>query len=181
MVQSLSHVQLLTSPWTAARQAPLSYTISLSLNKVMSIVLAMLSNHLTLCLLLSPAFDLLSIRVFSSESAICIRWPKFCSFSIIPSSEYSEFISFRIGRVVLLTVRGILKCHLSSTTIRKHHSAFLMIQLTHFYTITGKTIVLTLQTCVTKVMSLLFNMLSRFVMGFPGGSVVDNLSAMQGN
>jgi len=85
-----------------------------------------------------------------------------------------------IGRG-LLTVRGILKGHLSSTTIRKHHSAFLMIQLTHLYTITGKTIVLTLQTCVTKVMSLLFNMLSRFVMGFPRGSVVDNLSAMQGN
>ena len=120
-------------------------------------------------LLLPSIFS--SIRVFSNESAICIRWPKYCSFSISPSSQYSEYsvsISFRIGRVVLLSVRGILKGHLSSTTIRKHHSTFLMIQLTHLYTTTGKTIVLTLQTFVSKVMSLLFNMLSRFVMGFPG-------------
>ena len=101
------------------------------------------------------------------------------SASVLPVSI--QFISFRIGWVVLLTVRGILKGHLCSTTIRKHHSVFLMMQLTHLYTTIGKTIVLTLQTCVTKVMSLLFNMLSRFVMGFPGGSVVDNLSAMQGN
>ena len=122
-----------------------------------------------------------SIRVFSNESAIRIRWPKYCSFSISPSSEYSKFISFRIGRVVLLTFREILKGHLSSTTIRKHHSAFLMIQLTHLYTTTGKTIVSTLQSFVTNVMSLLFNMLSRFVMGFPGGSAVENLSAVQGN
>ena len=122
-----------------------------------------------------------SIRVFSNESAIRIRSPKYCSFSISPSSEYSKFISFRIGRVVLLTFREILKGHLSSTTIRKHHSAFLMIQLTHLYTTTGKTIVSTLQSFVTNVMSLLFNMLSRFVMGFPGGSAVENLSAVQGN
>ena len=77
--------------------------------------------------------------------------------------------------------RGIRKGHLSSTTIRKHHSAFLMIQLVHLYTTTGKTMVLTLQTFVSNVTSLLLNMRSRFVMGFPGGSAVDNLSAMQGN
>ena len=128
VVQSLSRVRLLTSPWTATRQVPLSYTISLSLIKLMSIVLVMLFNHLTLCLpllLLPSIFS--SIRVFSNESAICIRWPKYCSFSISSSSQYSEysvFISFRIGRVVLLSVQGILKGHLSSTTIRKHHSTF---------------------------------------------------------
>ena len=91
------------------------------------------------------------------------------SASVLPVSiQSSVFISFRIGRVVLLTAQGILKGHLSSTTIGKHYSAFLMIQLTHLNSTTGKTIVLTLQTFVSKVMSQLFNMLSRFVMGFPG-------------
>ena len=122
VVQSFSRVRLLTSPWPAACQAPLSYTISLSLIKLMSVVLVMLSNHLTLCLpllLLPSIFS--STRVFSNESAILIRWPKNCSFSITASSVYSEysvFISPRIGCVVLLTVWGILKGHLSSTTIQ---------------------------------------------------------------
>ena len=99
-------------PWPASRQAPLSYTISLSLIKLMSIELVMLSNHLTLCcpLLLLPS--IFCIWVLCNESAIRIRWPKYCSFSIRPSSEYSEFISFRIGGFVLLAVQGILKAHL---------------------------------------------------------------------
>ena len=169
LVQSLSHVWLFVIPCTAARQAPLSITNSRSLPKLMSIGGAIQPSH-PLSSPSPPAFNFSQNQVFSNESVLCIRWPKYCSFSISPSSQYSEysvFISFRIGRVVLM-VRGILKGHLSSTTIRKHHSAFLMIQLTHLYTTTGKTIVLTLQTFVSKVMSQLFNMLSRFVMGFPG-------------
>ena len=113
VVQSLSRVRLLRSPWPAACQAPLSYTISLSLIKLTSIVLVMLSNDLTFfqpLLLLTSVFS--SIRIFSNEWDICIRWPKYCSFSISPSSEYSEFISFRIGGFVLLAVQGILKGHL---------------------------------------------------------------------
>ena len=106
------------------------------------------------------------------------------AISISPSNEYSWLISFRIHWFDLLAVQGTLKSLLQHHILKAlilWHSAFFMLQLSHPHMITGKTIVLTLQTCVTKVMSLLFNMLSRFVMGFPGGSVVDNLSAMQGN
>ena len=111
-VQSLSSVRLLRSPWPAACQAPLSYTIFLSLIKLTSIVLVILSKDLTFqpLLLLPSIFS--SIRIFSNEWGICIRWPKYCSFSISPSSEYSEFISFRIGGFVLLAVQGILEGHL---------------------------------------------------------------------
>ena len=109
VVQSLNHVRLFTTPWTAACQAPLSSTISQSLLKFMSIELVVLSNHLILChcLLLPSIFP--SIRVFPSEWALHIRWPKYWSFSISPSNEYSGLISFRIGWFDLLAVEGTLK------------------------------------------------------------------------
>ena len=144
-VQSLSHVQLFAAPWTAACQASLSITNSQSLPKLMSIESLMLSNHLILChplLLLPKIFP--SIRVFSNESTLCMRWPKYWSFSfnISPSNEHSVLLS-------------ILRC-----------SAFFMVQLSHPYMMTGKTIALTIWTLVHKVMSLLFNMLSRLVIAF---------------
>ena len=110
IVQSLSHVQLFATSWTAAHQVSLSFTISLRLLKLMSIELVMSSNHLTFChpLLLLPSI-LPSIRVFSSESALCIRWPQYWSFSISPSNEYSGLISFRIHWFYLLAVQGTLK------------------------------------------------------------------------
>ena len=115
VVQSLSYVQLFATPRTAARQAPLSSTISQGLLKFLSIESVMLSNHLILCcpLLLLPSI-FLSIRVFSSESALHIRWPKYWSFSfrISPSNEYSELISFRIDWLDLLAVQGTLKSFL---------------------------------------------------------------------
>ena len=115
----LSHVRLFDTPWTAARQASLSFTVSQSLLKLMSIELVMPSNHLVLChslLLLLPIFP--SIRVFSNESAICIRWPKnwSFSFSISPSNEYSGLISFRIDWFDLLGLQGSLLQHHSSKT-----------------------------------------------------------------
>ena len=123
------------------------------------------SNHLILCrtlLLLPSIFP--SIRVFSSESALPIRWPKYClSFNVSPSNEYSGMISFRIDRLDLLAVQGILKNllkhHISKASIL-WHSAFFIVQLSHPYMTTGKTIALTRRTFVGKVMSLLFNMLS---------------------
>ena len=162
------------TPLTAACQASLSCTISQSLLKLMSIESVMPSNHLILCcplLLLPSIFP--SITVFSSESALHIRWPKYQSFSISPPNEHSVLISFRIVWFGLLAVQGTLKSllqHHSSKASLHWHSAFFMIQLSHPYMITGKTIALTIQTFVGKVMSLLFNTLSRFVMGFPGGS-----------
>ena len=130
------------------------------------------SNHLTLChslLLLPSIFP--SIRVFSSESALRIRWPKFWSFSfsISPSNEYSELISFRIDWFDLLAVQGTLKSllqHQSSKASILQHSAFFMLQILHPYMTTGKIIALTIWTFVRKVMSLLFNTLSRFVIIF---------------
>ena len=130
------------------------------------------SNQLILCrplLLLSSIFP--SIRVFSNESALCIRWPNYWgfSFNISPSSEYSGLISFRIGWLHLLAVQGTLKSliqhHISKASIL-WPSAFFMVQLSHPYMITGKTIALSIQTFVDKVMSLFFNMLSRFVIAF---------------
>ena len=119
VVQSLSHIQLSVTPRTAARQASLSFTISLSLLKFMSVESEMPSNHLILCrpLLLPSVFS--SIRVFSNELALCIRWPKYWSFSysISPSNEYSELISFRMDWFDLLAVQGTLKSFFSSTTI----------------------------------------------------------------
>ena len=162
VVQSLSCVQLFATPWTAACQAfPSSFTISLSLLKLLFIELMRLSNHLILChpLLLPSIFP--SIRVFSNESVLCIRWPKYWSFSfnISPSNEYSGLIFFRIDWFDL-AVQGTLKSlfqHHSSKASVLHCSGFFVVQLSHLYMTTGKTITLTVQTFVNKVMSLLFN------------------------
>ena len=155
---------------TAAHQAPLSFTISQSLLKFMSIELAMLSNHLILChhLLLWPSI-LPNIMVFSSELALCIRWPKCWSFSISFSNEYSGLISFRIDWFGLLVVQGTLKSllqHHNSKVSIIWFSVFLMVQLSHQYMTTEKNIALTIQIFVGKVMSLLLNMLSRLVITF---------------
>ena len=161
------------TPWTAAHQASLSITNSRSLLKLMSIKSVMASNHLVLCcpLLLPSIFP--SIRLFSSESVLPIRWPKYWSFSfsISLSNEYSGLISFRIIWFDLLAVQGTLKSllqHHSSKASIVQCSAFFMVQLSHPYMTTSKTktIALTRWTFVTKVMSLLFNMLSRFVTAF---------------
>jgi len=121
-VQSLSHVRLFATPWTEACQASLSITNSWSLPKLMSITLVMPSNHLILChplLLLPSIFP--SIRVFSSESVLCIRWPKYWSFSfsMSPSNDYSGLLSFRVDWLDLLAVQGTLKSlhHLASTDL----------------------------------------------------------------
>ena len=178
VVQSLSRVQLFVAPWTATRQASLSFSISWSLLRLMSIESVMPSNHLILCcplLLLPSIFP--SIRVFFSESALHIRWPKYWSFSfsISPSSDYSGFISFRMDWVDLLAVQGTLK------SLLQHHSvkasilqclAFFMVQLSHPYMTTGKIIALTIWTFISKMMSLLFNMLSRLVIAFFQGESV---------
>ena len=158
--------------WTATRQASLSITNSWSLLKLMSIELVMPSNHRILCcplLFLPSIFS--SIRVFSNESVLHIRWPKSWSFSfnISPSSEYSGLISFRIDWLDLLEVQGTLRSllqHPSSKASILQRSAFFIIQLSHPHTTSGKTIALTRWTFVGKVMSLLFNMLSRFVITF---------------
>ena len=159
------------TPWTAAGQASLSFTISQSLLKLMSIESVMPSNHLILChfLLLPSIFP--SIRVFSNDSVLHIRWPKYWSFSfsISPSNEYSGLISFRMDWLDLLAVQGTLKCllqHHSSKASTLWYSAFSIVQLSHPYMTTGKTIALTRRTFVGKVMSLFFNMLSRFVIAF---------------
>ena len=172
LVQSLSPVQLFVTPWTAACQASLSITSSWSLPKLMSIESVMPSNHLILChpLLLSPSI-FPSIRVFSNESALRIRWPKYWSFSfnISPFNEYSGLISFRMDWLDRLAVQGILKSllqHHSSKASVLRCSAFFIVQLSHPYMTTGKTIALTRRTFVDKVMSLLFNMLSRLAITF---------------
>ena len=153
----LSRVRLFVTPWTAQCQASLSITNSWSLLKLMSIESVMPSNHLILChpfLLLPSIFP--SIRVFSNKSVLCIRWPKYWSFSftISPSNEYSEVISFRIDWLDLLAVQGTLKSllqHHSSKASVLGHSSFFMIQLSHPYMTTGKTIPLTRRTFVGKV------------------------------
>ena len=171
-VQLLSHVWLFAIPWTTACQASLSITNSRSLLKLMSIKSVMPSNHLILCcpLLLSPSISA-SIRVFSNESALRITWSKYWSFSlnISPSNEYSGLISFRMDWLDLLAVQGTLKSllqHHSSKASILWHLAFFIVQLSHPYMITGKTIAFTRQSFVDKVMSLLFNMLSRLVITF---------------
>ena len=167
VVQLLSHVQLFGTPWTAACQASLSFTISQSLLKLMSIESVMPSNHLIFChllLLLPSIFP--SIRVFSNESALLIKWPKYWSFSISPSNEYSGLISFRIDWFDLLAVQGTLKSLLQHHNLKVsvlRHSAFFTVQLSHPYMTTGKTIALTIWTFVGKVMSLLFGTPSGFV------------------
>ena len=166
-VQSLSHVRLFATPWTAAHQACLSITNSWSPPKPMSIESVMPSNHLILChpLLLPSIFP--SIRVFSNESILCMRWPKYWSFSfnISPSSEDPGLISFRIDWLDLLAVQGTLKNllqHHSSKISILWCSAFFIVQISHPYMTTGKTTALTRWTFVGKVMSLLCNMLSRW-------------------
>ena len=168
-VQSLSLVQLLMTPWTAVRQASLSITNSWSLLKLMSIESVMPSNHLILychLLLLPSIFP--SIRVFSNESVLHVRWPKYWSFSfsISPSNEYSGLISCRMDWLTLLAVQETLKSllqHHSSKASILLCSAFFIVQLSHPYMTTGKTIAWTIWTFVDKVTSLLFNMLSRLV------------------
>ena len=171
-VQSLSRVRLFATPWIAAHQAPLSITNSQSSPKLTSIKSLMPSSHLILCrpLLLLPSIPP-SIRVISNESTLCIRWPKYWSFSfsIIPSKEHPELISFRMNWLDLLAVQGTLKSllqHHSSKASILRHSAFFIVQLSYPYLTTGKTIALTKRTFVGKVMSLVFNTLSRLVMTF---------------
>ena len=171
-VQSLSCVWLFATPWTAARQASLSITYSWSLLKLMSVELVMPSNRLILCRpLLFPPSIFPSIRVFSNESVLRLRWTKYCSFSfsISPYNEYSGLISFRMDSFDLLAVQGTLKSllqHHSAKAPSLRCSAFFIVQLSHPYMTTGKTIPLTRQTFVGKVMSLLFSMLSRLVIAF---------------
>ena len=148
-VQLLNCVQLFVTPWIVAHQASLSITNTWSLLKLMSIELVMPSNHLILCRLpLLPPSIFLSIRVFSNESALCIRWPKYWSFSfsISPSTEYSGLISFRTDWLDLLAVQGTLKSLLqyhSSKASVFQCSALFMVQVSHPYMTTGKTIALT--------------------------------------
>ena len=172
-VQSLSHVRLFVTPWTAAHQASLSITNSQRLLKCMSIELVMSSNHLILCHppLLLPSL-LPSIRIFS---VLRIRWPKYWSFSfnISPSNEYSGLISFRMDWLVLLTAQGTLKSLLQHHSLKAsilQCSAFFIVQLSHPYVTTGKPIALTRRTFFGKVMSLLFNMLSSLVITFLPGN-----------
>ena len=147
VIQSLSRVPLFVIPWTAAHQASLSFILSWSLLKLMSIELMMPSNHFILCCplpLLPSIFP--SIRVFSNESSLCIRWPKYWSFSfsISLSTEYSGLISSRTDWFDLLAVQGTLKSllqHQSLKTSFLRHSAFFMVQFSHVYMTTGKTIV----------------------------------------
>ena len=171
-VQSLSCIRLFAIPWTAAHQASLSIARPWSLFKLMSIELVMPSNHLILChpLLLLPSI-FRSIRVFSNESVLPVRWPEYWSFSfnISPSNEYSGLISFRMDWLDLLAFQGTLKSflqHHSSKASILWRSAFFNSQLSHPYMTSGKTIALTSQTFGGKVMSLLFSMLSRLVITF---------------
>ena len=158
--------------WTAARQASLSITTSWTSLKLMSIESVMPSSHLILCcpLLLLPPIPA-SIRVFSNESTLYIRWPKYWSFSfsISPSNAHPGLISFRMDWLDLPAVQGTLKSllqHHSSKPSILRCSAFFIVQLSHPYMTTGKTIALTRRTFVGKVISLLFNMLSRLVITF---------------
>ena len=178
MTHSFSSVQFSRSvvansatPWIATRQASLSFTNSRSLLKLMSIESVMPPNHVLgySLLLLSSIFP--SNRVFSNESVLHVRWPKYWSFSfsISPSKEYSGLIYFRIDWFDLLAVQGTCKSflqqHSSKTSILRCSASF-MVQLLHPYTTSGKTMALNIQTFVSKVMSLFFNMLSRFVIAF---------------
>ena len=172
LVQSLSRVWLFATQWIEASQASLFVTNCRSPPKPMSIESVMPSNHLILCcplLLLPSIFP--SIGVFSSESALCIRWPNYWSFSfnISPSNEHPGLISFRMDWLDLLAVQGTLKSllqHHSSKASILRRSAFFTAQFSHSYMTTGKTIALTRRTFVDKVMSLLLNMLSRLVITF---------------
>ena len=183
-VQSLSCVQLFATPWTAACQAYLSITNSWSLLKLMFIESVMPSTHLILChplLLLPSIFP--RIRVFSSESVLLIMWPKYWSFSfsISPSNEYSGLIFFRMDWFDLAvqgTLKSLLQHHSSKASILQY-AAFFMVQLSHPCMTTGKIIALTIGTFVSKVMSLLFNMLSSLVIVFlPGSNCLNFMAAV---
>ena len=167
LVQSLSCVRLFATPWIAARQASLSITNSQSLLKLMAIKSMMPPSHLILCrpLLLLPPIPP-SIMVFSNESILHMRWPKYWSFSF--SISHPGLISFRMDWLDLAvqgTLRSPLQHHSSKASILQH-SAFFTVQLSHSYMTTGKTIALSRCTFVGRVMSLLFNMLSRLVITF---------------
>ena len=171
-IHLLSRVRHFATPWTVARQASLSITNSQCLLKRLFIESVLPSKHLILChpfLLSLSIFP--SIRIFSNESVLRIRWPKYWSFSfsISPSSEHSGLISFRMDWLDLLAVQGTLKSllqHHSSKASIFQHSAFFTVHLSHPYMTTGKTIALTRWTFVGKVMSLLLNTLSRLVITF---------------
>ena len=171
-VQLFNRVRLFATPWNTAHQPFLSITNSWSSLKLMSIKSVMPSSHLVLChpFLLLPSIPP-SIKVFSNESTLCMRWPKYWSFSfnISPSNEHPGLISFRMDWFDLLVVQGTLKSlpqHHSSKASILWCSAFFRVQLSHPYMTTGKTIALTRWPFVGKVMSLLFNMLSRLVITF---------------
>ena len=172
MLFSCCHVRLFAASWIVQHYALLSSTISWSLPKFMSIKSVMPSNHLTLChclLLLPSVFS--TIRVFSNDSALHIRWPQYQSFrfSTNPSNEYSGLISFRIDWFYLLAVQGTLNSflqHQSSKASILQCSTFFMVQLSHLYMTTGKIVSLTIWTFVGKVISLPLNTLSRFVIAF---------------
>ena len=156
----LSHVQLSATIWTAACQASLSFTVSQSMLKLMSVELVVLSNCHILCLpfLLLPSI-LPSLRVFFNESALCIRWPKYWSFSfsISPSNEYSGLVSFKIDQLNLFALQGTLKSflqHHNSKASVLQHLVFFMVQLSHPSMTTGNTIALVIQTFVSRMMSL---------------------------
>ena len=172
VVQLLSHIWLFATPWTPVQQDSLSFTISLSLLKLMSNELVMPSNCLILytpfssCLQFFPASG-----VFSNELALCIRWPKYWSFSFStsPSSEQSGLISFRMDLFDLCGIQATLKTLLQPHSLKASVlwcSVSFMVQLSHLYMTTGKTIALTIRNFVSKVMFLLFNKLSRFVKAF---------------
>ena len=169
------------TPWTSAHPASLSFTIYQSLLKLMSTESVMPSNHLILC---HPLLHLLSvlpsIRVFPNKLALHIRWPEYWSFSFSPSNEYSGLIFFRIDWFDLLAVQRTLKSllqHHSSKASVLRHSAFFMVQLSHSYMTTRKTVVLTIWTFIGKVMSLLFSTLSRFA--FQGASSREHFQKTQ--
>ena len=171
-VQSLSHVWLFAIPWTTTRQASLSITNSCSLPKFMSIESVMPFNHRILCHpLLLPSSMFSRIRVFSNKSVLRVSWPLYWSFSfnISPSNDHSGLMSFRMNWLELFAVQGTLKSllqHHSSKASILQCSAFFVVQLSHPYMITGKTIALTRWNFVGKIMSLLFKMLSRLVIPF---------------
>ena len=188
-VKSLRHVQLFATPWTAACQASLSITNTQSPPKPMSTGSVMRSNHLILfrpLLLLPLIFP--SMGVFSNESALCIRWPKYWNFSfnISPSNEHPGLISFRMDWLDLLAVQGTLKSliqhHSSKASILLHSDCFI-VQLSHSYMITWKTIALTRRTFVDKIMSLLFNVLYTWlinIVGMKHYSLMDTTDMEQG-
>ena len=179
----LSHVRLFATPWTAACQASLSITNYWSLPKLMSIESMMPCNHLILCHplpILPSIFP--SLRVFSSESVLPISWPKYWSFSfnISPSNEHSGLISFKMDGLDLLAVQGTIKSLLQNYSSKASIlwcSAFFMVQLSHPYLTTGKTIALTRQNFASKEMSLLFNMLSVLLIAFFQGASAFNFMA----